>query len=155
MREVASRAILAVRVAAGEDKPFIELGALLEEFADVKVANSTCQLLQRLAAGWAPSTSEARPAAFKWHVWCLCATSYRVANGVAPQRTQDTRALPEEALAPGTLILMDLGYTDTGRFLDAIEAGAHFLVRLKAQHAPKVLRCTWARVSASGRVACV
>ncbi|NOJ79069.1 transposase [Myxococcus xanthus] len=35
---------------------------------------------------------------------------------------------------------MDLGYTDTGRFLDAIEAGAHFLVRLKAQHDPKVLR---------------
>ncbi len=81
MREVASRAILAVRVAAGEDKPFIELGALLEEFADVKVADSTCQLLKRLAADWAPSTSEARPAAFTWHARCLCATSCRWPTG--------------------------------------------------------------------------
>ncbi|NVJ04844.1 transposase [Myxococcus sp. AM001] len=44
------------------------------------------------------------------------------------------------ALAPATRTLRDLGYTDTGRFLDAIETGAHFLVRIKAQHAPKVLR---------------
>ncbi|NNB84695.1 hypothetical protein HPC50_22175, partial [Corallococcus exiguus] len=67
MREVASRAIRAVREAVGEDKPFNELGALLDEFTDVQVADSTCQLLRRLAADWAPSTSEARPAAFKWH----------------------------------------------------------------------------------------
>ncbi len=63
-----------------------------------------------------------------------------VADGVTPQRTQDTRALPEGALALCTLTFMDLGYTVTGRFLDAIDAGAHFLVRLKAEYAPKVLR---------------
>ncbi|RKH11253.1 IS4 family transposase [Corallococcus sp. AB030] len=140
MREVASRAVQAVREAVGEDKPFNELGALLDEFTDVQVADSTCQLLQRLAADWAPSTSEARPAAFKWHALVSLKDELPVADGVTPQRTQDTRALPDEALSPGTLTFMDLGYTDTGRFLDAIEAGAHFLVRLKAQHDPKVLR---------------
>ncbi len=49
MPEVASRAVQAVREAVGEDKPFNELGALLEDFTDVRVADSTCQLLQRLA----------------------------------------------------------------------------------------------------------
>ncbi len=140
MREVANRAVQVVREAMGEDKPFNELGALLEEFADVQAADSTCQLLQRLAADGAPSTSEARPAAFKWHALVPLRDELPVADGVTPQRTQDTRALPEEALAPGTLTFMDLGYTDTGRFIDAIGAGAHSVVRLKVQYDPKVLR---------------
>ncbi|NVJ03088.1 hypothetical protein HV824_33950 [Myxococcus sp. AM009] len=53
-----------MREAVGEGKSFNELGALLEEFSNMQVADSTCQLPRRLAADWAPSTSQARPAAF-------------------------------------------------------------------------------------------
>ncbi|RKG92182.1 IS4/IS5 family transposase [Corallococcus terminator] len=136
MREVASRAVQAVREVAGEDRPFNELGALLEEFTDVQAADSTWQLLQRLAADWAPSTSKARPAAFKWHALVSLRDELPVADGVTSQRTQDTRALPEEALSPGTLTFMDLGWylTTVGRHvLTAREVAEAYRLRWRVE----------------------
>lgn len=140
MREVAMRAVEGVRLAAPEERRFDDFGALLKKFSDVQLADSTCHLLRKLARHWAPSTSEARPAGIKWHAIVSLKDGLPVADALTPQRTHDNAALPKEALAPGTLTLFDLGYLDVERFIDAIEAGASFLTRLKTGHNPTVLR---------------
>lgn len=140
MQELAGRAIEAVRVAAPTGRGLDDLGVLLKEFKDVQLADSTCLLLQKLARDWAPSTSKERPAGIKWHALISVKDGLPVGEVLTPQRTHDNVALPEEALAPGTLTLFDLGYLDVERFIDAIERGAHFLTRLKTGHNPVILR---------------
>jgi IS4 transposase len=140
MRELAARAVEAVRLAAPEGRGLTDFGVLLEEFKDVQLADSTCLLLQKLAKDWAPSTSKERPAGIKWHALISAKDGLPVGDKLTPQRTHDNAALPDEALAPGTLTLFDLGYLDVKRFIEAIERGAHFLTRLKTGHNPVILR---------------
>jgi hypothetical protein len=82
VRQVAGRAVEAMREVAGEQRPFNELGMLLREFEDVQVAD------------WAPSTSEDRPAGVKWHTLLSLRDELPVTDALASQRTQDTCALP-------------------------------------------------------------
>ncbi|MCI0669630.1 MAG: IS4 family transposase, partial [Myxococcaceae bacterium] len=140
MREVALRAVAGVARAAPEERRLEDFGVLLEKFSDIQVADSTCHLLRKLAQHWAPSTSKVRPAGIKWHAVVSLKDGLPVAEALTPQRTHDNVALPEGALAPGTLTLFDLGYLDVLRFIDAIESGAHFLTRLKTSHNPVILR---------------
>lgn len=140
MREVALRAVEGVRRVAPEDKGLNDYGVLLEHFKDVQVADATSQLLKRLARHWAPSTHQDRPAGIKWHAVVSLRDGLPVADRLTEQRVQDTRALPDEALQPGTLTLMDLGYVDTARFIAADARGAHYLTRLKTSHNPCVVR---------------
>ncbi len=140
MQELAARAIEAVRLAAPSERGLGDLGVLLKDFKDVQLADSTCLLLQKMAKDWAPSTSKERPAGIKWHALISVKDGLPVGEDLTPQRTHDNAALPEEALAPGTLTLFDLGYLDVLRFIDAIERGAHFLTRLKTGHNPIIQR---------------
>jgi hypothetical protein len=139
MREVAQRAITGVREAAPDDRGVTDYGALLSEFSDVQVADSTCQLLKKLARHWAPSTSEGK-AGIKWHALISLKDRLPVGDRITDQRMHDSVGLPDEALSPGTLTLFDLGYLDVARFIAAIERGAHFLTRLKANHNPTIQR---------------
>lgn len=140
MKELAMRALGAVREASPEERGLADFGVLLEEFDDVQIADSTCLLLKKLAKQWAPSTSKKRPAGVKWHALISLKDGLPVSDALTPQRTHDNAALPEGALAPGTLTLFDLGYLDVERFVEAIEKGAHFLTRLKKGHNPVILR---------------
>ena len=153
MRELMLRAIDAVREATPENRRREDFGALLKEFTDVQVADSTSLLLQKMARHWAPSTSKEKPAGVKWHAIVSLKDGVPFADRLTEQRLHDSAGLPEAALASGTLTLFDLGYLDIERFIDAIGRGAHFLTRLKSNHNPTVLRVhtgKGARVKARG-----
>lgn len=140
LEEVAERAIRAVREAEPGDALAEDLGVLLEELSDVRVADSTTKLPKKLARGWAPSTSKAKPAGVKLHAVISLKDHLPVEQEVTAQRVHDNRAFPEATMEPGTLSLFDLGYIDVERFIGAIERGADFLTRLKTSHNPTVVR---------------
>ena len=139
LRELAMRTIAAVRESDSKDVLADDLGALLETFADVRVADASTKLLKKFAQAWAPSTSKTRPAGVKIHSVISLRDHLRIAHIVTPQRVHDNRGFPEATMAPGTLTLFDLGYIDVERFISAIGRGAHFLTRLKSTHNPKVV----------------
>lgn len=139
LRELAIRAIAAVREADAQGKLADDLGVLLEKFSDVRVADASTKLLKKFAQGWGPSTSKTKPAGVKIHSVMSLRDHLPVAHVVTPQRVHDNRAFPEATMEPGTLSLFDLGYIDVERFISAIERGAHFLTRLKSTHNPKVI----------------
>lgn len=56
-----------------------------------------------------------------------------------PATTNDNRAFWPQQWCPEALYIWDLGYEDRTRFLDAQEAGAHVLQRLKATMNPQVV----------------
>jgi hypothetical protein len=140
MKHVTRRALEHVRQADSNDELVRDLGALLDEFADVRVADSTSHMLKRLAKSWAPATTKKRPAGIKFHTVISLKDDLPIADEITPQRTHDNKAFPEVVLAPGTLTLFDLGYIDIERFIDAIDRGAHFLTRLKRSHDPEIVR---------------
>ena len=136
--QLAQRAISAVRAVDPGDPALRELGALLEHFSDVRVADSTCQLLQKLAAGWAPSTSKKRPASFKLHCVISLRDQLPVEYHLSPQRDHDSPQLNIGALEPNTLFMADLGYIDHERLLLLVNRGVHVLMRLKDNQNPRI-----------------
>ena len=139
MREVAQRAIAGVRHVAPTDRSVTDYGVLLNEFSDVQLADSTCYLLKKLARHWAPSTAMGK-AGIKLHALISLKDGLHVGERLTDQRMHDNLGLPDEALAPGTHTLFDLGYLEVARFVSAIQRGAHFLTRLKMNHNPTILR---------------
>lgn len=135
MREVAMRAVKAVRELTPDDRRFKDLGVLLEEFSDVQVVDATSHLVRRLAPD---AGKKARPG-IKWHSLVSLRDGLPVDDTVTSRLAADVRSLPEAALQSGTLTLFDLGYTDYGLFIDAIERGAHFLTRLKGNASPVIV----------------
>ena len=140
MKGVAGRALEHVRQADPKETTGRDLGALLEAFSDVRIADSTVLMLKKLAKGWAPSTSKVRPAGVKFHTVVSVHDDLPIADSMTPQRTHDNKAFPEATMEPGTLSIFDLGYIDVKRFIDAIDRGAHFLTRLKTSHNPEIVR---------------
>lgn len=140
MKELATKAVLAVREAESAGDLVRDLGVLLKEFDDVRVTDSTTHVLKNLAKAWAPSTSKVRPAAFKFHTVISLRDDLPLHIEIGAQRVHDNRAFPESTMEPGTLSLFDLGYIDVERFVDAIDRGAHFLTRLKSSHNPTIHR---------------
>jgi len=151
LKQLADRAILAVREAAPED-PFLQkYGVLFEQFADVRIADSTSKLLKKLAKGWARSTSKKRPAGIKLHAVISLRDGLPVEDTITEQRTHDTKAFAEQTLLPDTLSLFDLGYLDVERFIDADGIDAYFLTRKKSPHDPVIVRVHHGKGS---RIAC-
>ena len=151
MKQLADRAIAAVREAAPGD-PFLQrYGVLFEQFADVRVADSTSKMLKKMAKRWARSTSTKRPAGIKLHAVASLRDILPVQEQVTPQRTHDNKVFPEETLLPDTLSLFDLGYLDVERFIDADGIEAYFLTRKKSTHDPVIVRV---HVGKGSRLAC-
>ncbi len=140
MGQLAQRALAAVRAVDPGDPALRELGALLERFSDVRVADSTCQILQKLASGWAPSTSKKRPASFKLHSVISLQDQLPVEYHLSPQRDHDSPQLDTSALVAGTLFMADLGFLDQARLLGLVARGVHVLMRLKENQNPRILR---------------
>jgi IS4 transposase len=136
MREVAMRAVKAVRELTPSDRRFDDFGVLLEEFSDVQVVDATSHIIRRLAPD---AGSKSRPG-IKWHSLISLKDDLPVGDAVTNRHTADIRALPQEALQSGTLTLMDLGYQDYGLFIDAVERNAHFLTRLKRSGNPVIVK---------------
>lgn len=133
MREVALRAVKAVRELTPEDHRFTDYGLLLEAFSDVRVVDATTHLVRKLA----PDGRKVRPG-IKWHSVISLKDDLPVGEAVTSRFVHDLEGLPDEALTSGTLTLMDLGYIDYGRFIDATERGASFVTRMKASANPLI-----------------
>jgi IS4 transposase len=136
MREVALRAVKAVRELTPDDRRFADFGVLLEEFSDVQVVDATSHIVRRLA----PDAGKVSRPGIKWHSLISLKDGLPIDEAVTSRHAGDVPSLPEGALQKGTLTLMDLGYTDYGLFIDAIEGGAHFLTRLKGNASPVILK---------------
>jgi hypothetical protein len=140
MGELARRAVAAVRAVSPGSTREADFARLLERFDDVRVTDSTCMLLKKLAARWAPSTSKVRPAGFKLHAVISAADMLPVEDHISPQRAHDNPQLDESALEAGTLYLADLGYVDDARMIRLLDRGVHVLMRLKSTQNPVVRR---------------
>jgi len=151
MGELAGRAVAAVRAVCPESAREADFARLLERFKDVRVTDSTCMVLHKLAAAWAPSTSKERPAGFKLHSVISAIDMLPVEQHVSPQRLHDNPQLDETALEPGTLYIADLGYVDDGRTLRLMDRRIDVLMRLKKSQNPVIHRV---HVGDAARVAC-
>ena len=140
MNELAGRAVLAVRAVEDDDAVAAHLGRLLEHFHDVRAVDSTCMVLQKLAASWAPSTSTERPAGFKLHAVVSLRDGLPVEAHLSPQREHDSPHVDEEALEAGTLFMGDLGYVDEKRVIRLVDRDVHVLMRLKKSQDPIIHR---------------
>jgi IS5 family transposase len=147
MADVSRRAIAAVRAVAPDDSEALAFAALLKHFGDVQVADSTCQVLKRLAAHWAPSTNPERPASFKLHAIVSLKDGLPVEQHVSPQRDHDSPQLADGALTAGTLFLADLGYVDHARLIRLKRRGVQLLMRLKKGQNPRIRRVRTGRGS--------
>lgn len=135
MREVALRAVNAVREVTPEDNCFRDLGVLLEAFSDVQVVDTTTHLIRKLV----PDGRTARPG-IKWHSVISLKDDLPVDDSVSARFVGDLAALPSAALSSGTLTIMDMAYVDHALFIDATEQGAHYLTRLKTSANPRIER---------------
>jgi hypothetical protein len=140
MRELALRAVRAVRDVSPHDEVFGDYGRLLEHFTDIRITDSTCHMLKGLAKAWAPSTSRKRPAGVKFHTVISLCDHLPLHGEITAQRVHDNKAFFEGSLEEGTLSLFDLGYIDVERFIGATERGASFITRLKESHDPEIIR---------------
>lgn len=140
MADVSRRAIAGVRAVEPSLRDMDELEGLLKHFVDVQVADSSCQVLCKLAAHWSPSTSPERPASFKLHSVISLKDNLPVEQHLSPQRDHDNPQLDESALTPGALFLGDLGYVDHGRLVRLKRRGVHVLMRLKSSQDPRIRR---------------
>ena len=151
LRYIAGRAVAAVRAVDEAEPAVAELGSLLDHFGDVRVADSSCQVLRKLAAAWAPSTSKERPASFKLHAVVSLRDLLPVEQHLSPQRDHDSPQLDIKALVPGTLFMADLGYVDHGRLLYLVERDVEVIMRLKESEDPRIERV---RIGLGSRRAC-
>lgn len=151
LNELADRAVLAVRAVEDNDAVAARLGRLVQHFRDVNVVDSTCVVLQKLAADWAPSTSSERPAGFKLHAIVSLRDGLPVEAHLSPQREHDSPHVDEEALEAGTLFMGDLGYVDEKRVIRLVDRGVHALMRLKRSQNPIIHRV---RVGRGDKKAC-
>jgi hypothetical protein len=140
MADLAARSVAAVRAIAPGSAREADFARLLKHFNDVRVTDSTCMVLQRLAAAWAPSTSKKRPAGFKIHSVISAVDMLPIEHHLSAQRAHDNPQLDETALAPGTLYLADLGYVDEGRLIRLWDRGVQTLMRLKKSQNPVIRR---------------
>jgi len=113
-----------------------ELRGRLKAFSNVLIPDGCAFKLASVLSGYFPGTGN--PAELKLHaVYC-------VKTGMAEVTQSAGRMHDNEGFAPatwerGALYIWDLGYNDTGRLVDAIQAGAIPLQRLKSDANPVVL----------------
>lgn len=113
-----------------------ELRGRLKAFSNVLIPDGCAFKLASVLSGYSPGTGN--PAELKLHaVYC-------VKTGVAETTQSAGRMHDNDGFHPGSwergaLYIWDLGYNDTGRFIDAAKAEAIPLQRLKSDANPVVL----------------
>ena len=121
------------QLAEGTDRH--ELRGRLEAFRDVIIPDGCAFKLASVLSGVHPGTGN--PAELKLHA------VYSVKTGMASVTPTAGRVHDNDGFWPewesGALYIWDLGYNDMLRFVDAIEAGAHVLQRLKSTGNPTVV----------------
>lgn len=144
LKWVAQRAITAVKTVEAErpDGPDeARVDDLLERIGDVRMVDSSSQLLSRIAQNWAPSAStKKRPAGVKLHAVVTLDSPIVDTYTVTAQSVHDNRQLRADMFEPGTLALYDLGYVDHARELEMFERGVRLLRRLKSNEQPRITR---------------
>ena len=119
-----------------EETDDFELRGRLSAFSNVLIPDGCAFKLASVLSGYFPGTGN--PSELKLHaVYC-------VKTGMASVTPTAGRVHDNEGFSPnvwerGALYVWDLGYNDTGRFIDAIQAGAIPLQRLKSHANPVVL----------------
>ena len=151
MGDLARRAVKGVRAVDPGSVREEQFARLLERFTDVRITDSTCMVLQRLAESWAPSTSKVRPAGFKLHAVVSAVDLLPVEQHLSPQRRHDNPELDESALEAGTLFIPDLGYVDDRRTIRLLDRGVQTLMRLKKNQNPIIHRV---HLGKADKVAC-
>lgn len=141
LKWIAERAIAAVKAVEAERPQDARTDDLLERIGDVRIVDSSSQLLSRIARHWAPSTSpKKRPAGVKLHAVVALDSPIVESYSLTAQRVHDNKQLTAEMFEPGTLALYDLGYVDHERERKMYERGVRLLRRLKGNEQPKVVR---------------
>jgi hypothetical protein len=116
---------------AGRD----ELSGRLATFADVIIPDGCAFKVASVLSGVHPGTGN--PAELKLHA------VYSVRTGMATVTPTAGRVHDNDVFWPdwerGALYIWDLGFNDMTRFVEAVEAGAHVLQRLKSTANPRAI----------------
>lgn len=141
LKWVAERAIAAVKAVEAERPEDARVDDLLERIGNVRMVDSSSQLLSRIARHWAPSAStKKRPAGVKLHAVVTLDSPIIESYTVTAQSVHDNRQLRAEMFEPGTLALYDLGYVDHDRERQMYDRGVRLLRRLKSTEQPRITR---------------
>lgn len=136
--ELAQRAIARVQEVEQRRRERSREDRLLERISDVRIIDSSSQVLSRLCARWSPSTSTVRPAGVKLHAIIALDSPIVHAYQISPQRVHDSKHLAATDFEPGTLALYDLGYVNHERESAMVERGVDILRRLKDSEQPVI-----------------
>src|SRR5690606_1817204 len=151
LKDLATRAIAAVKAVEEAKRDEQRGDQLLERIGDVRIVDSSSQLLSRIARHWAPSaTTKKRPAGVKLHAVVSLDSPVIDTYSVTPQRVHDNKMLRADMFEPGTLALYDLGYVDHAREREMYERGVRLLRRLKRIEQPTITRVVQGGVGGGG-----
>jgi putative transposase len=113
-----------------------ELRGRLKAFSNVLIPDGCAFKLASVLSGYFPGTGN--PAELKLHaIYCVKTGLAEVVPTAG--RVHDNDKFTPATWERGALYIWDLGYNDTGRFIDAARAGAVPLQRLKNDANPMVL----------------
>ncbi len=133
MHDVLRRRLAMMR----EATPDVEMRGRLKAFSDVLIPDGCAFKVASALSNVYSGTSQ--PAELKLHaVYCLRAGGCTSVT-MAPGSEHDSDGFWPEQWVENALYLWDLGYVSNERFLDAVQAGAHVLQRLKSGMNPVVL----------------
>jgi len=113
-----------------------EMRGRLKEFSNVLIPDGCAFKLASVLSGYFPGTGN--PAELKLHA-VYCVKTGMAETTQSAGRVHDNGGFTPATWERGALYIWDLGYNDTGRFIDAIRAEAIPLQRLKSSADPLVL----------------
>lgn len=114
----------------------VPLRGRLAAFTDVLIPDGCAFKLANALSGVYKGTGQA--AEFKLHAIYSVGHGSLTRLAASAGSVHDSDGLPDGPWQAGALYLWDLGFNDYGRFLSAVEAGAHVLQRLKDKANPIV-----------------
>jgi hypothetical protein len=123
--------------ALAQTAPEGEMRGRLATLTDVLIPDGCAFKLARALAGLYPGTGTV--AELKLHAVYSVRTGASLEDKRTAGSTADTKTFWPQTWAKGALYLWDLGYQDNQRFVEATEAGAYVLQRLKDVSNPVVL----------------
>lgn len=114
-----------------------ELRGRLAAFANVLIPDGCAFKLASVLSGYYPGTGN--PAELKLHAVYCVKTGMATVTEMTAGRVHDNEGFAPSVWEKGALYIWDLGYNDNERFIDAVNAGAIPLQRLKSGANPIAL----------------